>query len=389
MRRPGIVLLAGLIMTLSAISVYAVDISGYDELQFMPVSLSSEYSQLFSNKLRVDLQSDDVDHVKFAANFDYLTYRGRTDWNLLDYLPNNVTAMIPAGYDSLFNFTYDDTIFLDNAFVKFSESIFDITVGKQQISPGTGYAWNPTDLFNNKDIIDPTYEQPGHSAIRVDATLAARYTAIAMYFPENDWESSGKLFRFKGGLGHFDYSVIYTEKYWQLSDFLSYQNISAQRHLYGGDFAGQLLGLGVWGEFGYNTFKGHEDFGEYLVGTDYTFDNGLYLMGEYLYSGLGKSDPNQYNLNDWVRYYLAESRALSRDNLYIYGDYPVNDLIHVANSFIISLSDRSVSLIPSLQYSLYQNIDLTVFFNVNTGGKKTAYSTAQGYSGICRLKVYF
>ena len=31
-------------------------------------------------------------------------------------------------------------------------------MGKQQISLGTGYVWNPTDVFNIKELFDPTYE---------------------------------------------------------------------------------------------------------------------------------------------------------------------------------------------------------------------------------------
>jgi hypothetical protein len=210
-----------------------------------------------------------------------------------------------------------------------------------------------------------------------------------MYFPESDWESSGKLVRFKGKLGHFDYSAIYVEKMWQLSDYIGFQPINARRHLYGGDFAGELLGLGVWGEFAYNTLKGHADFGEYLLGVDYTLDDGTYLMAEYLHNDLGKSDSKNYDLNDWLRYYTAENRTISRDNMYIYFDYPLNDLIQLSSSVIVSLSDFSVSLVPSMQYSLYQNIELNLFLNINAGEDKTAFSNKQGYSGIARLRVYF
>lgn len=366
-----------------------VEIFGYFEPQYMGIHLDDEYSQLLSNKLRFDLQSSEIENVTFGANFDYLTYHGRTRWNFLEYLPDKITAIVPADADSLFDFEYSDTIFLDNAYLKLSFSMFDLTVGKQQISFGTGYAWNPTDLFNTKDVIDPTYEQPGHTAIRLDAALSSMYMAIAAYFPENDWHESGKLLRLKGKIGHFDYSAIYAEKFWQLSDFINFQTLNEKRQLYGGDFTGELLGLGVWGEFSFNTLKGHDDFLEILFGADYTLDNGTYIMAEYFRNELGRSDHEQYDLIDWLRFFLAESRTISRDNLYLYIDYPLTDLIHVSNSFITSLSDQSIALVPSLSYSMYQNVEMNMFLTFNIGDNDKAFSSEQGSGGILRLRVYF
>ncbi len=44
----------------------------------------------------------------------------------------------------------DEFIFLD-----YNKLRLNIRVGKQQLPWGTGYAWNPTDIFNAKDILDP------------------------------------------------------------------------------------------------------------------------------------------------------------------------------------------------------------------------------------------
>jgi len=78
------------------------------------------------------------------------------------------------------NITFSDRTFLDNAYLKLSLKAFDLTVGKQQISLGTGYVWNPTDVFNIKDPLDPTYEQPGHNALRVDVALGNNTTLTAL-----------------------------------------------------------------------------------------------------------------------------------------------------------------------------------------------------------------
>ncbi len=366
-----------------------VELSGYYEPQYTGVSIQDRYHQLFTNKLRIDLQSSSFDNVRFAANFDLITYHGNTEWNFLDFLPGSIRATAPPEATDDFAFVYSDSIFLDNAYLKIGFPSFDITVGKQQISLGTGYVWNPTDLFNFKDYADPTYEQPGHDAIRIDLPVGSRYGFNAMYLPEGNWESSGKLLRFKGGFFHFDYVFTYIERQWQLSDFTFSQPVDNNRRLFGGEFTGELFGLGIWGEYGYNTLEPLDDFWEIVLGTDYTLDNGTYLMAEYYYNGLAKSDYVNYDLNDWMRFLLAESRSISRDNLYIYVDYPLTDLIHLNNSAVVSLSDMSLALIPGLQYSLYQDVELTVFINIYTGKEETAYNSDLGTGGIARLRVYF
>jgi len=136
-----------------------IEIFGYFESQFSGTSLKGEFFQLFTNKLRIDLQSDVSDRVSVGANFDFITYNGKTDWNILDFLVSDITTDVPAALRQLYSFRFSDEIFLDNAFVKLRFTHFDATIGKQQISIGTGYAWNPTDVFNIKDLLDPTYEQ--------------------------------------------------------------------------------------------------------------------------------------------------------------------------------------------------------------------------------------
>lgn len=389
MKRPVISFLMLCVFMISTGRAGDVEIFGYYEPQYLGIYIEDEYSQLFSNKLRVDFRLPAVNHVTFAANLNYINYQGRSRWNLLDYLPDKIAALAPPGADTLFDFDYSDTLLLDNAYVKLALSIFDLTLGKQQISIGTGYAWNPTDLFNAKDMIDPAYEQSGHTAVRLDAALSSRYSAEIALLPEIDWRESGKLVRLKGKISHFDYSAVYVEKPWQLSDLADSGAGISIRHLYGGDVAGELLGLGVWGEFGFNTLNGHGDFWEILAGADYTFDNGLYAMTEYYRNELGESDYRQYALDDWLRFYNAESRTISRDNLYFYIDFPLTDLLHLGNSIITSLSDRSFILVPAVHYSMFQNVEMDVFLNFNIGDENKAYSGEQGYGGIARLKVYF
>jgi len=387
MKRHGVlILLLGLWANLYA---QKLEVYGYFEPQLMGIAIKGNFYQLHSNKLRVDLKAKVGDNVTFGANFDYITYHGKTKWNILDYLPESVTAVVPPTTVPAYNFVYDNRNFLDNAYLKLSFKFADLTLGKQQISLGTGYAWNPTDVFNIKDLLDPTYEQPGHNAIRFDIPLGHRYNLVVLYTPEDEWENCTKLLRLKGGILHFDYSFIVIERPWTFTDYLTFIPLVQKRQLFGADMAGQVLGLGVWGEVAYNRMEVTEDFWEAVVGLDYTFDPGTYVLCEYYRNTLGKADYRQYDLNDWMRLIMAETKALSRDQLYAFVNHPATDLLNIGCSFIASLSDGSVAIVPTVMYNIYENVELTFFGTFYTGREGTAYASNLGNGGIIRARVYF
>lgn len=366
-----------------------VDVSGYFEPQVMGTVIKDNFYQLDTNKLQIDLESDVGEHATFGANFDFINYFGKTEWNLLDYLPDSITGTISPEQRPLYNWPYNDRIFLDNAYLKLSFKYADLTLGKQQISLGTGYAWNPTDVFNFKDLFDPTYEQPGHNAIRLDIPVGTQYGIVMIYTPEDEWKNSGKLLRLKGKTTHFDYSMIAIEKEWTFTDYSTFTPFVQKRRVLGGDFAGELLGLGVWGEFAYNDMEKTENFYEAVIGLDYTFRSGTYLMCEYYRNTLGKTDYEQYDLNDWMQFFSQEKKAISRDQFYVSINHPVTDLVNSGCSVITSINDRSVAVIPTLSYNIFENVDLFAYLNFYFGKEGKSFASNLGNGGIARARVYF
>lgn len=388
-----------MLLILAGVSAYAqnkLEIFGYYEPQYLGSSVSSEFYQLFTNKLRLDLRSDLSDMITFAANLNIITYHGKTEWNVLEFLSTQISDGIPQALKSLYVLPFENDIYLDNAFLKLRFKWFDLTAGKQQISLGTGYAWNPTDVFNTKDVLDPTYEQPGHTAVRVDIPLSSRHTVTALYAPESTWSESGKLFQFKGMLGRFDYALTLIETEWTYHNYtrfepaaMNFAALTEQRRLLGGSAAGELLGLGVWAEYAYNWMEKSLDFYELVLGSDYTFDFQTYVMLEFYRNTLGKSDPNSYDLNDWMRFFTAEQKSLTRDQFFVLAQHPAGDLLDVGLQSIFSLSDGSLALVPTANYSLSDNVELFAYLNFNIGGEGTAYAPSLGSGGLLRLRVYF
>ena len=377
-------------LTILGVSAQEVEIYGYFEPQYMGLYKDENYYQINSNKLRVDLKSKAVENTEIGANLIYLLNFGKKSWNILDFLPERVTSDIPIELYPLFQFNYRDTLYLDNVYARLSFNRFAITFGKQQISLGTGYFSNPTDVFNVKDALDPTYEQPGHNAVRMDLYLGTRLSLMALYSPiEMDWGNSGKLVRMKAGLEHFDFSVLFNEMQYNITDFYTFQTEKQLRRYIGLNFVGELLGFGVWGEGAYNFIESDDDFYEFIVGADYTFDSGLYTLIEYHRNSQAKSDYEDYDLNDWMRFFVGEMKTIARDQLYGFIQYPLTDLIAIGTSAIISVSDGSTAFVPTIYYSLFENVELTLMMNLYVGDEEKVYNSNLGNGGLLRANIYF
>ncbi len=373
-----------------------VELFGYYESQLLGTGLKGKFYQLFTNKLRVDLKSDLSDSITLAANFDYIHYMGKTEWDVLDFLSDDLVSTVPEEMRAFYVIAFANETFLDNAYIRFSFKPFDLTVGKQQISLGTGYVWNPTDVFNIKDVLDPTYEQPGHTAIRLDIPLGSMYTLTALYSPQETWDQSTKLVQLKGNISHFDYYLIAVERVWPFSDYtefdpetMNFADVSENRKMLGGSTVGELLGLGVWGEYAYNWMAKSDDFYELVVGADYTFDFQTYVMMEYYRNTLGKSAYKDYDINDWMRFLAAEQKSICRDQAYVFVQHPATDLLNVGLQTIYCISDNSLAFVPTLGYSISDNVEIYAYLSFNLGKEGTVYGKNMGKGGLLRLRAYF
>lgn len=371
-----------------------VDLFGYFEPQLAGYVLNGEYQQFSSNKLRVDLAGSYSDNLTFAANVNFFVYFGTTTYEIIDYLPDTITEPLPP---PVIDFLSEPVEYLenrtelDNAYFKIAFKRLDLTAGKQQVSYGTGYAWNPTDVLNIKDILDPTYEQPGHNAGRVDFPLWKRLNVMFLYNPREDFKQSWKIGRVKASLGHFDVSLMGGDGGW---DFIDYQAVPPsesvqQRTIVGGDAVGELFGFGVWSEAAYNKMELSDNYFEGLVGFDYTFDNELHVLTEFYLNGQGKSDYHEYDLYDWLHFFTGDIKTITRAQWFLYAAYPATDLLTIGASTITSLSDWSLVFVPTAAYNLMDNLDLTVFGNIYIGSEGKAYSSNLGNGAIIRMRLYF
>lgn len=365
-----------------------VQIFGYVRTEIASPELD-DMDPLYLYKLRLDFESSLSERLFLGGNINFLHYRGKNTGNFLNDIPESIAVQVPSNAVSFFDYTFDDEIVWDNLFIKYRFPEFDITLGKQQITFGSGYVWNPTDLFNIKSVIDPTGEKEGHKALRVDYPLGFQRGIMFIYDLEDPEEETGMLLQYKMNRGHFDYFFTLASTWRDFTDYSTLTSIRERSFMAGFDMVGEAFGIGLWFEGAYNWPETQKEFYEFVLGGDYTWPNGLYVLLEYFHSSRGCSGSGDCNISDWMGYFTGETKAISRDNLYIYSSFPVTDLLEVGISMATSISDGSSVLIPVMDYSLYEDIHLELYGGFNLGSHGTVYSKELGNGILGRLTWYF
>jgi hypothetical protein len=381
------------ILLVPALLVGQANIFGYFESEFDRLTISDQSYNYGYNKLRLDLDHTASEGVTFGANINIQRYYGNVQWNLLDFLPGEIWESIfqPLGIDE-FPLTIADTLYLDNAYLRIHFNKGDVTIGKQQISLGVGYAWNPLDIFNTKILLDPTYEQTGVNGFRFEIPIKDRGKLDFIISPGSDWKNSTKMITGKLGFGRFDLIGTIGSYNWQLSqlDLQTFQsrNVVQERLMTGGALVGELAGIGIWGEGAYNTLKDADNFTEVLVGVDYTFENGLYCLAEFYYNGNASENSNALGLDNYIQYLNGETHSLLQTYTFLMWQYPLSDFVSVGMINFASLSDKSAALNPQLEWNAFEDVSISVLIGYYIGDENTEFGL-QDWNGRIRVRAYF
>lgn len=279
-----------------------------------------------------------------------------------------------------------DTIFIDNMFLEFHHQYFDITLGKQQLATGVGYAWNPTDIFNQKDLMDPTYENTGITAVRLSFPLGLRTTLSGIIRPANTWDETVRYYQLKSGIGRFYMSALYSRSQLILHGLIA---TTIQTHdLYGFNLEGDLLGAGIRTEIAAHRLVSNEKLQyEYIVGGDYTFKNSLYCLAEYYHNDLG-AKTSQTDINDYLFHYSGERKSLNQNYLFLLAMYPLGNLLDIAAFTILNMDDHSAVIAPQIVYRIFQNVELSLLASLFIGDSLDEFGYQQ-YGVRLRLRAYF
>ncbi|MEA3362789.1 MAG: hypothetical protein U9Q61_05900 [Thermodesulfobacteriota bacterium] len=273
---------------------------------------------------------------------------------------------------------------------------FNWSLGRQAIGFGRISLFSPLDIIApfSPDAIDIDV-RPG-----VDAIRATRYFGMAGQF--------GGIAVFGAEKKDNSYLLTLGENFKSI-DFLAIGGRLRGRSMLGIGLAGELGKVGLKAELSWyqgidvNQPQGdlYADFGIAAVEGWYRFDNGLVLLGEYLFNGVGSDNPNEYPLVA-TSAPITEglSFLLARHYLLLGPSYQFHPLVTVNGLLIYNIEDHSSLIRPQLAISLADNLQLDLFWAITTGKKSQLHPLTQlpvihsefgsaGDSGGLLLRWYF
>ncbi len=271
---------------------------------------------------------------------------------------------------------------LDRMNIKVAFPWLDITLGRQAVTFGKTYFWNPLDVFLSfKSIqMDRDYKT-GVDGIRVDLPLGL-YSGVNLLYvagKEINFEDSFARTQMDTNISWYG-SSLFARYFTKLKDWdLSFQ----AGKIYGGYHAGG----GTTGELGPLDFRLEaayffslkqialpdplpdlllEDYLTAVLGIGHRFENGLLVEIEVFLNGRAQTE---YLESALLRLVHGSNDHLSTRLLGAMLSY---DLLPIVNSrlvWIYSLSDRSSLFQPSLSISLTDESDLILGGNICLGEK--------------------
>lgn len=370
------------IAPLSGSAQLTSQLSGYLEHQFSVSRQDDGWGYLDYDRLRADLNASAGRGVRMSAAVVWQLFRGDTEVRLQDYLPADLFSEDAPSIE------IEDQHFLNHAYVSIRPGPFEITAGKQYLTWGAAWVFNPTELFRPKDTFEPTYEREGVGAVSAKLPLADLSEILVAFVPEGGFETSGKLIRARHHIGGFDLSALVAEIHERTPppELGGAPGMFERRLILGGDLSGELLGLGVWAEGTWSDHAG-EEWVEATLGGNYTLSDGTLILVEGFYNGRGEWE-EPYTKEQWLGLLSGHRRTLGKGTVAGVVSRPVRQLWSVGASALVNVGDGSMALIPSVSYAFAENVDFLFNGLLFVGGEGSEYGSGRN-GGFLRLRVYF
>ncbi|MCS5420676.1 MULTISPECIES: hypothetical protein [Psychrilyobacter] len=268
---------------------------------------------------------------------------------------------------------------VDAAQLKFMTAKTDLEIGRNRIGWGTGYNFNPTDIFNDLPLgaaYDPTYVKRGR-----DSIILTRYikdSALQGIYAAKDGSDRDEEYgiKYKTTISEYDIDLLYIHKGKRAAEW---GELEDKDDIIGGDlsFSIPYLDYGIWLEGAYYLQK--EEL-VYITGIDNYFREKYRVVVEYLYHGLGEGEKENYNINRILAGQLAGRNYLMPSLTYEYSE----KLILTGYSFV-NMDDYSYSLGATITYFYNNNIDINLipfYIGGKTGSEYGILAEEIGNFGI-------
>jgi hypothetical protein len=366
-------------------------IKNYD---FEPFFGDSNTDQTSQNVLRLIAAGRPTEQLHYEVHgvksYTYSTSRRETGGSIFGTSGTDSRyRAVDATWDWYEGSKSSASLWLDRFNLKAALAKADITAGRQPITFGKAYFWNPLDIFIPFDPrqFDRDYKA-GVDALRIDIPLDS-FTGINLIgVAGRELDSSGK---------YVDHGTLNAS--WYGSALLARTFTTLQGWdlaIQGGKiYGGYQLGGGLVGEIGpVETraeaayfwaqdseplpfpFEGDlvEDSFTGVLGLGHRFENTLTVEIEHFYNGAG--DSNDLDAS-FLRFASGNIRQLSRNLSGFLISYEFEPIIIGQFTALYSWDDPSVQIQPLMTWSPSDNTELILGASINFGDRPTRDSSGQ------------
>jgi hypothetical protein len=312
---------------------------------------------------RLNLKGYINDHLTFAAEFRNRLFTGDMARSGGSY--SEIIAGDQGLIDLSWNLLREPSFFLnttiDRVWFDFNRGKFQARVGRQRINWGQALVWNPNDIFNAYSFFDFDYvERPGSDAVRLQyytGTSSAIEIAVKADY-KNDITAAA-LYRFN----KLGYDIQF------LAGYVNGEDLAAGAGWSGAFGSVSFRGEATW----FQPFKNFADSsgtGLFTIGFDKAFQNSSMAQLQIMYCN------KPAGLVDFGSVYSgnlsAKDLAFSKFTAFGQYTYAITPLLNLSLSAMWFPDLNGYFAGPSLDYSLAENVDFSVFWQhfkskTNTG----------------------
>ncbi|NNE35603.1 MAG: hypothetical protein HKN13_10210 [Rhodothermales bacterium] len=241
---------------------------------------------------------------------------------------------------SEYRFVLEQRLF--RAFATYYAGKATVTVGRQRIAWGSGFAWNPTDLFNpfNPAAIELD-EKSGIDAVHLSVATGDFSHVEAAYAPASAWSASSAAARLVSHVGEYDFSLM--------------GGYFRDDLVVGGDFSGYIGDAGLKGEAALTIPEDGNAYVRLTLTADRSFKGDYYAFVEYYLNGQGTTDKNEY---DFRQLLTGSVFNVARDYAAVSVSKAVTPLLAANVYALVNIDDQSALVGPSVTYSLRENMEI-------------------------------
>ena len=354
-------------------------LGGY--INYLPSYLEFERSN------EIDFQKNQLIHNRLNIrgyikdNFSIgLELRNRILFNEGEFNDDN-------GYFDLSHYYINNSKFkihsmIDRMWLKYQKEKIEISIGRQRVNWGINTIWNSNDLFNAYNFIDFDYiERPGSDVVRFQYSGDNLSSIDVVYKPSTIEESSVIAALYKINKMGYDFQFL-------LADY--YNDIAL-----GGGWAGNIKNAGFKGEITYFISDESSENNSTSLSTsiDYSFTNGLYILGSHLYNSNGYSDPQQFELGEVTQDVLSPKNLMPSKNSYIIqASAFITPAINTSFTFLYGQGINFFFFSPNITYDISSSLDASIigqFFYMNNDSDQPIIPHAETNNTISRINGYY